>query len=333
MAVLVTGGGGFVGLNLVEALLARGEEVILFDSGVLPLAAQRALTGYGRQLNVAPADVRDAAQVNQVFESHGIDRIAHCAAVTSGAAREARDPATIIDINIRGTLNILEAARAYGVKRVVYTSSGAVYGESLYRLSRLYEESPVMPITLYGITKFGAERLCARMRTLWDVDVVCARLGTVIGPWERDTGVRDNYGTHTQLAGMALAGKTAVLTPREVRRDWIYSRDVAAGLIALLDAAHPPHALYNLSSGLEWANPIRAWCEVLKKAYPRFEYRVAAAGEEPNIWYTDVDRNLMDVGRIAQDLGVVPRYRMEEAYADYLNWLRRTTKLGTDHYF
>lgn len=323
MAVLVTGGGGFVGLNLVEALLALGEEVILFDTGMLPPAAQRALAGYGRQLNVAQADVRDAAQVNQVFESHCIERIAHCAAVTSGPARESRDPATIVHINIHGTLNVLEAARAHGVKRVVYTSSGAVYGESLYRLARLYEESPVMPITLYGITKFSAERLCARMRALWDLDVVCVRLGTVIGPWERDTGMRDNYGTHTQLAGMAIAGKRAVLTPREVRRDWVYSRDVAAGLIALLDEASPPHALYNLSSGIEWVNPIRQWCDALKTAYPGFDFHVAAAGEEPNIWYTDVDRGLMDIGRIAQDIGFVPRFGQTEAYANYLDWLQR----------
>ncbi|HJQ61915.1 MAG TPA: NAD(P)-dependent oxidoreductase [Burkholderiales bacterium] len=324
MAVLVTGGAGFVGLNLVEALLERGEEVILFDSGALPPAAQRALSHHGRQLNVARADVRDAAQVNQVFESHRIDYIAHCAAVTSGPARESRDPATIIEINVQGTLNILEAARAHAVKRVVYSSSGAVYGESLYRLARLYEEDPVMPITLYGITKFAAERLCARMRALWEIDVVCARLGTVIGPWERDTGVRDNYGTHTQLAALALAGRTAVLTAREIRRDWIYARDVVAGLIALIEAARPRHPVYNLSSGVEWVEPIRNWCETLKSAYPRFEYRVAEPGEAPNIWYTDQDRYPMDIGRIAQDMRFTPRYTMQAAYAHYLDWLQRT---------
>lgn len=85
--------------------------------------------------------------------------------------------------------------------------------------------------------------------------------------------------------------------------------------------AHPSHAVYNLSSGVEWVNPIRQWCEVLKNAYPQFDYRVAAAGEEPNIWYTDTDRNLMDVGRIAQDLGFAPRFGMKEAYANYVDWL------------
>lgn len=323
MAILVTGGGGFVGLNLVEALLERGEEVILFDSGALPAAAQRVLSAHARQLNVARGDVRDAAQVIQVFESHRIEYIAHCAAVTSGAAREAREPAAIVDINVNGTLNILDAARTHGVKRVVYASSGAVYGESLYRLTRLYEESPVLPLTLYAITKFAAERICARMKELWQTDVVCARLGTVIGPWERDTGVRDSYGTHTQLAALAVAGKTAVLTQREVRRDWVYSRDVAAGLIALLDARAPRHPVYNLSSGMEWEGAICGWCEALKKAYPDFHYRTAVDGEQPNIWYTDQDRYLMDIGRIVHDIGFVPRFGPREAYADYLEWLKR----------
>lgn len=324
MAVLVTGGGGFVGLNLVEALLARGEEVILFDNGPLPGSAQHALSRYGRQLNVAPADVRDAAQVNQVFESHRIDYIVHCAAMTSGAARESRDPATIVDINLKGTLNILDAARAYAVKRVVYTSSGAAYGESLYRLARLYEESPSVPVTLYGITKYAAERLCLRMHELWEVDVVCARLGTLVGPWERDTGVRDSYGTHTQIAALALAGGTAVLTPREVRRDWVYSRDVAAGLIALMEAPRPHHRVYNLSAGVEWEQPIRTWCETLKAAHPAFDFRIAAEGDSPNIWYTDQDRCPMDVGRLTRDIGFAPRHTMQTAYADYLEWLQRT---------
>jgi nucleoside-diphosphate-sugar epimerase len=324
VAILVTGGGGFVGLNLVLGLLERGEEVILFDSGVLPSPAQRALARHGRRLNIARGDIRDAAQVNQVFESHRIEFIAHCAAVTSGAAREGREPATIVEINVKGTLNILEAARTHGVKRVVYTSSGAVYGESLYRLSRLYEESPVLPLTLYAITKFAAERICARIGELWQTDVVCARLGTVIGPWERDTGVRDSYGTHTQLAALAVAGKTAVLTQHEVRRDWIYSRDIAAGLMALLDARHPRHRVYNLSSGIEWTDPIRSWCEALESSYPQFHFRVASDGEPPNIWYTDKDRHLMDVGRIAQDIGFTPRFGMQDAYADFIEWLKAT---------
>ena len=127
------------------------------------------------------------------------------------------------------------------MRRVIYIGSGAAYGETLYRLPRIYEESPSVPTTLYSITKHAAERLCMRLKELWKLDLVCVRLGTVIGPWERDTGVRDNFGTHSQLAALAAAGKSAVLTKREIQRDWVYALDVANALVALVHAPGPMH--------------------------------------------------------------------------------------------
>jgi nucleoside-diphosphate-sugar epimerase len=153
--------------------------------------------------------------------------------------------------------------------------------------------------------------------------MVCARLGTLVGPWERATGVRDNFGTHSQLARLALAGETAVLTSRPVRRDWVYSRDVAAGLLALLDAPAPQHFVYNLSSGADWNSSVVAWCEALQAAYPAFKCRIADENETPNIWYTDSDRYPMDIGRINQEFGFRPRFGPREAFADFLDWLSR----------
>lgn len=323
MAILVTGGAGFVGLNLVEALLAREKEVVLFDRGELPSAAERILAPQRTRFVLINGDVLNAAALNETFRTRRIDRILHCAAVTSGPAREAREPAAIAEVNIKGTINVLEAARRAQVKRIVVTSSGAVYGEASYRLPRLDEDTPPVPVSLYGITKYAAERTCVRLRELWQIDAVCARLGTVIGPWERDTGVRDNFGTHSQLARLALKGETVVLPQREVQRDWVYSCDVAAGLIALLDAPAPRYPVYNLASGKDWRGNVAAWCEALRADYPKFRYRTAAPGEQPNVSYTDKDRGLMEVGRIAQDIGFTPRFGPREAFADYLQWLKR----------
>ena len=327
MATLVTGGAGFVGMNIVEALLERGEQVVSFDAGALPPAARQALAPHARALRLETGSILDGTYVDALFCRHTIDRVIHAAAVTSGPQREARDPEAIIDVNLRGTINVLQCARKHDIRRVVYVGSGAAYGETLYRLPRLYEESPCVPTTLYSITKHAAERMCMRIKELWQLDVVCVRLGTVIGPWERDTGVRDNYGTHTQLAGQALAGRTAVLTPREVQRDWVYSRDVAHALIELASAPQLGHTLYNVSSGLAWEDPIRTWCEALAGAFPDFRYRVADPGEQPTIWYTDRDRGLMDIGRLAHDIGFRPRYPMPEAYAAYIEWLGKTPGL------
>jgi nucleoside-diphosphate-sugar epimerase len=322
MTVLVTGGAGYVGMNVVEALLARNDRIILLDSGKTPAAVQKALAPHGALVEIIHADICDAAAVESVFAGRHIDGVIHCAAVTAGREREASEPASSIEVNQNGTLNLLLVARKHAVRRFVFTSSAAVYGESLYRLQRLYEDtSPVVPVSLYGITKFAAERTCVRLRELWSFDVVCARLGTLVGPWERATGVRDNFGTHSQLASYALKGETALLPQHAVRRDWVYSRDVAAGLILLLNAKATRHAVYNLSAGGEWGG-IEEWCGRLRAAYPRFGCRTAVANEKPNIGYTDRDRCPLDIGRMVSEFGFKP-HATAEAYDGYLEWMGR----------
>jgi UDP-glucose 4-epimerase len=325
MTVLVTGGAGYVGFNVVEDLLANGHEVVLFDRGPLPPSAQRAIAPYAKQLTVVQGDICDADQLTRAFELHKVDGVIHCAAVTSGSEREARDPKSVVDVNLNGTINVLDAARRTKVRRVVYSNSGSVYGETLYQgLPRLFEDtSPPIPIRLYSITKQAAERTCLRMRELWDLDVVSARLGNVIGPWERATGVRDRFEPHSQLVSFAASGQEALLPHREIPRDLIYSRDVAAGLIVLLDAKAPHHAVYNLSSGQVWGDTMVAWCEALKTVYPDFRFRVAAEDETPNITYSDQERSLMDMGRMIDEFG----FRSREpgaVWAGFLDWVRRT---------
>jgi nucleoside-diphosphate-sugar epimerase len=324
MTVLVTGGAGFVGVNMVEALLERGHDVVVFDATGLPPGAARALEPHAGRLRVQSGSVLDAPTVAALFGRYRIEHVVHAAAITSGPERESRDPASILDVNLRGTVNVLAAARDHGVARVIYVGSGAAYGESLYRLPRLYEETPSVPTTLYSITKHAAERMCLRLRELWDLPVACVRLGTVIGPWERDTGARDNFGTHSQLAAMAVAGRTAVLTDREIQRDWVYSRDVAEAVAALVSAPTLAHATYNVSSGVLWHAPIERWCEALARAFPKFSFHKAAATDQANVWYTDRDRGIMDVGRLAQDTGFKPVYVAGKAYEHYLNWIFRT---------
>ena len=324
MTVLVTGAAGFVGVNVLEALLERGHEVVAFDATGLPPAAQRALEPHASRLRVETGTVLDLSSLDALFSRYRIEHVVHAATITSGPDRESREPGTILDVNLRGTVNVLEAARRRGAARVIYVGSGAAYGESLYRMPRLYEETPSVPTTLYSITKHAAERTCLRLRELWDLPVICVRLGTVIGPWERDTGVRDNFGTHSQLAAMALAGRTAVLTPREIQRDWVYSRDVAEAVTALLAAPTLGHATYNVSSGVVWHEAIERWCEALARAFPKFSFHKASAAERASIWYTDRDRGIMDVGRLVQDTGFKPSYLPSKAYEHYLGWIART---------
>jgi UDP-glucuronate 4-epimerase len=324
MTTLVTGGCGFVGLNLAEALIAKGEQVVLLDRISLTPAAQRKFNDHADQVSVVQADVRDAAGLAEVFRSHGIRRVIHTAVITAGTERESAQANDVIDVNLRGTLNVLEAAKAARCKRVVCVSSGAAYGKTLFEQGPLREEtSPSRPDTVYGITKFAAEQIALRLGDLWGLDVICVRIGSVCGPWEVDTGVRDLLTAQLQVARLAVRGQEAVVPAKEVRRDWVYSRDVAAGLVAVLGAEKPKHRIYHLSSGFAWDGTFSHWCNLLREAYPKFSWHVAAHGETPNVSFLVVgDRASMAIERIIEDIGFQPRFGPCEAYADYITWMR-----------
>ena len=325
MSILVTGGSGFVGMNVVEQLIGKGQRVVIVDRNEPRKLALQALRKLDPQLRVVTADVRDQAALTRIFGDFGITRVIHTAVITAGTARESSEPAEILDVNVRGTVSLLQAARAAGCERVVYVSSGAAYGKTHDEGGRLHEEiSPSRPNDIYGISKFAAEQTALRLAKLWSLRVVCVRLGSVCGPWEFDTGVRDLLSPQFQVAQLAVRGETALLPDNEPWRDWIYSRDVAGGLVTLLEARDPGYDIYHLSSGIDWNGTFAQLCEALKKAYPRFSWRIAASGERPNIsFWIERDRAQMDVARIAQDLNFTPRFGPREAYADYVDWVRK----------
>jgi dTDP-glucose 4,6-dehydratase len=114
MAILVTGGTGFVGLNLVEALLARGDSVVILSNGPLPQMAESVFARLPGRLTLVTGDVRDARLVGDAVRRHAVKRIVHGAAVTADRRRETSSPALILEVNLLGLVHILEAARTAG---------------------------------------------------------------------------------------------------------------------------------------------------------------------------------------------------------------------------
>ncbi|NKC30938.1 NAD-dependent epimerase/dehydratase family protein [Falsiroseomonas selenitidurans] len=327
-AILITGGAGFVGLNLVEALLGRGEHVVVFgQEATLPAAAQSAFAGLKGRLEVLQGDVRDAKALAALFRGRVIDRVFPFAAITAGPQREAAAPDLILDVNLTAVFATLAAARDAGtVRRVVLPASSAVYGESAYDHAVLDEvTTPCRPISLYGVTKFAVERAGLRLAGLWGLDAVVARIGATYGPWERDTGLRDTLSPHLAIAQLAAAGGCAILPPAPLPAyDWIYVRDLAAGLLALLDAPAPAERIFNLASAQDWSPHAGACLDELAAAIPGFQWRHAGPGELPNVPFNETrPRGLMAIGRAA-GLGWAPRFAPEAAYADYAAWLHRT---------
>jgi nucleoside-diphosphate-sugar epimerase len=175
------------------------------------------------------------------------------------------------------------------------------------------------PRTLYGISKFAAERSCLRLRELWGLDIRVGRLAQAYGRWEYPSGERDTLSLVTQVTAMARDAREAVI-PDAGPQDWIYAPDVAAALVALADAPRTADALFHLGTEAPFA--VDAWCALLARRYPAFRWRFAQADGTPNVvTLAPRARTAFSARRLREQTGWAPRYGMAEAFADYLAWL------------
>ena len=243
----------------------------------------------------------------------------HCAVITAGSVREKADPEGIVAVNVQGAVTTLMAAARRGVSRFVYPSSGAIYGAAARDVPLIDEDAVApAPVSLYGLTKRAAETLLPRVAETQGVGFAAARLGSVYGPWEYATGVRDTLSPMLQALECARSGEAAVLGPAW-RGDFVFSRDVADGLVRLADAPALGRTVYNLGSGR--LGSAETWCEALARVVPGFRWRRAAPGEAPNVdSHTGFHRGPMAIGKIARDTGYAPRWGFEDAAAEWVRW-------------
>jgi UDP-glucose 4-epimerase/UDP-glucuronate 4-epimerase len=320
MATLITGGSGFIGLSIAERLIADGERVVLFDltapaAGILSRPELR-----GAQL--VTGDVRDAEDVDRALSADSIDRVIHTAAMTPNAQRERDEPRRIVEVNVVGTVNLLERAAARpAIRRVVVLSSVSVYGFSEPAPSGLFEEdrSPPAPASLYGISKLAAEQAARRIGELRGLDIRIARLGPTYGVWEVPTAARDALSPHLQVMNMALEGRN-VLLPRPMTADWIYSRDAADGIAKLCHATNLHHDIYHVSGGV-WSD-LTQWCGIIGNLIPGFRWKLADTEQEGNVIYSlPKDRAPLGIARLGADTGFRPSRDLQAAAREYLDWV------------
>src|SRR4030067_616368 len=174
MAKLITGGLGFIGVYLAHALLQKGEEFVLFDIvGFSPIIKK-----IKDKVKIVQGDLASWAEVMEVVKHYEIDGIYHTGALLSASAEE--KPITAYHVNAGGTFNVLEAARLFKVKRVIYLSTIASYGLGISDI--VNEDTIQMPISMYGVTKVFSERLGEYYYRKFGVDFRGGRLPSVIGP-------------------------------------------------------------------------------------------------------------------------------------------------------
>lgn len=323
MRVVILGGAGFVGLNVAEQLLARGDDVVLFDIGPPPDAALAHFESLPGDAAPIVGDSREPDTLAPTF-ADPVDAVVFGAAITSSGDREKDTPEAVVAVNLGGFINALRAAQSAGARRFINLSSSAAYGRAAFGAAPLTEDTPADPATLYAMTKFGAERAGERLGALWEMDVRSVRLSGVYGRWERQTSARDTPSPQHQIMRAALDGRPALLA-RPAARDWLYAADAAKAIIGLIDAESLAHPLYNISGGA----PVSALAfgQTLAARWPAlvaegFVCRLAAEGEPPTIGLHDIrDRQPMVCDRLAAEIGFAPNRSVEEAVDDYARWI------------
>jgi UDP-glucose 4-epimerase len=225
MFYLVTGGAGFIGSNIVEELLARGEKVRVLDN--LSTGRKENILPFLGKAEFVEGDIRDAKGTREAME--GIDVVLHQAAIPS-VPRSVADPLTSHEVNITGTLNVLLAARDAGVKRVVNASSSSVYGDSP-ELPK-HERMQTNPLSPYAVTKLAAERYCAVFANVYGLETVSLRYFNVFGP-RQDPTSQYSAVIPKFITAMMKGERPTIYGDGEQSRDFTYiSNVIEANLLA-----------------------------------------------------------------------------------------------------
>ena len=238
--VLVTGGAGFIGSNLAEALLARGDEVRILDN--FSTGSRANLDGL--DVDIVEGELRSYERVHNAVR--GVEVVYHLGALGS-VPRSVQDPLTSSAVNVEGTLNVLLAARDEGVRRVVFSSSTSVYGSSRSLPTR--EDSPLDPISPYGVAKLAAERYCVAFSRVYDAfESVVLRYFNVFGPRQSPSS---QYAAVVPLFITAIAAGEPVTIhgDGEQSRDFTYVENVVAATISASSAAGASGRAFNVAAG------------------------------------------------------------------------------------
>ena len=302
--VLVTGGAGFIGSNLVRSLLERGDEVRVLDN----FSTGNRANLEGLDVDVVEGELRSYERVHNAVR--GVEVVFHLGALGS-VPRSVQDPLTSSAVNIEGTLNVLLAARDEGVRRVVYSSSSSVYGTG--RELPVSEDQAADPLSPYGVAKLAAERFCVSFSRVYEsFQTVVVRYFNVFGPRQSPFS---QYAAVIPLFITAIAAGKPVRIEGdgEQRRDFTYVSNVVDGTILAADAEGANGQIFNVaaSSPVSVNQVADAIGEILGKPVQK-EPAPARAGDIRDSW--------ADVRRARDVLGWEPSVGLEEG-------LRRTIQV------
>ncbi len=309
LRLCVTGGAGFIGSHLTDALLAAGHHVTVLDD-----------LSSGREANVPSAasfemlDIR-GAEAARIVERGKFDALLHQAAQMNVRA-SLDDVRHDAEVNILGSLNLLEAARLGGVRRVLFASTGgAIYGEQ--DVFPAPEDHPLRPASPYGVAKLAVERYLAVYHQTYGLDVTCLRYANVYGPRQNPHG---EAGVIAIFLQKLLAGVTPTINGDGLQtRDYVDVADVVRANLAALatpSGARPGYRVYNVGTGVE-TNVVDLYARItaaLGRNTPPI-HGPAKAGEQ--------QRSCVDARRLQEDLGVPEPVSLSAGLTATVEWFRQ----------
>ncbi len=304
MKILVTGGAGFIGSHVVNAYLAAGHEVVVVDD-----------LSHGKKENLPPyiqfykLDIRDKTQLRILFQLESFDVVNHQAALANVRESMAR-PDVYAEVNVIGSINLLEAAKDFGVKRFIYASTGgAVYGEPMYLPAT--EEHPINPLDPYGASKHAVEHYLYLYHANYGLDYVVLRYPNVYGPRQDPFGEAGVIAIFTQRM---LQGKEVVINGDGTQqRDFLYVGDVAQANILALHRGD--NGIYNLGTGV----PVDV-NTIYRKLKDLTGYPLEATYGPPK--KGEVYRIYLDASKARAALGWEPKVSLEEGLQITVDYFR-----------
>lgn len=233
MTTLITGGAGFIGSHVAEALMQRGDSAIAIDNfndyydPAIKRANIQRLRGYDK-FQLIEGDIRDAALIESIFRQRDIARVAHMAAM-AGVRASVQQPRLYMDVNLGGTLNLLEGAKIGGCMQFVLASTSSVYGRTR-QLPFIETDSADRPLAAYPASKRAAEMLAHGYHNLVGMNVTALRFFNVYGPAGRPDMMPWRLMEATQTGE-----RMRLFNGGDIQRDWTYIADTVAGVVAALD--------------------------------------------------------------------------------------------------
>ncbi|HZP27014.1 MAG TPA: SDR family NAD(P)-dependent oxidoreductase [Dehalococcoidia bacterium] len=315
--ILVTGAAGFIGSHLVQRLRGRGHSLIAldnFDPYYDPAIKRLNLAETLADTLFIEGDVRQKKAMTDLLRKHKVTTVVHLAA-RAGVRASLEDPDAYFDINVMGTLSLLQACHSAGISRFVFASSSSVYGQIG---AAALEDAPTRPLSPYGASKAAAESICQVYAYLYNLPTVALRFFTVYGPRQRpDMAIRKFIDLIDQGKPITIFGDG------HSRRDYTYIDDIIAGIASAIEKPMSGYHVFNLGGGqpVELDHVVSLIeAHLGKRAAVR--YKPVPPGE-PTL-------TRADFSRARQMLSFQPRVGIEEGIERFVRWhLERADALAT----